>query len=73
MTAGDWGGVATCIGAITGGVTSIVIAWRQRGVIATANQVADQVATPGDATLGETVAHVHAVVCNEAEPDTAPK
>lgn len=65
MNAADYAGIVTCIGALTGGVTSVIVALRQRDAKATIEETARQVATPGDATLGETMAHVHAVVCDE--------
>ena len=64
MSAADYAGIVTCIGALTGGITSIVVAFRQAEAKRTLDVVNDQVATPGERTLGETVAHVHDVVCN---------
>lgn len=65
MSPADYAGIVTCIAATTGGITSIIVALRQAEVKRTLEVVSDQVATPGDATLGETMAHVHEVVCDD--------
>lgn len=65
MTPADYAGIVTCISATTGGVVSIIIAFRQRDVKRTLEGVHEEVQTPGGQTLGETMAHVHEVVCDE--------
>lgn len=52
MSAADYAGIVTCIGALTGGVTSIIVALRQRETKAQVEEIHTAVSTPGPDTLG---------------------
>lgn len=65
MTAADYVGIATLITAAGAAVTSAIVAIRQASVKATIENTNAQVQSPGDATIGETIAHIHEKVCDE--------
>lgn len=56
MTAADYAGIVTCIGALTGGITSVIVALRQRETKAQVEEIHTAVSTPNGATIGEIVA-----------------
>lgn len=65
MTGFDYSGASTLVSAISAAVVSILVAVRQHVMAPKVEQIREQVQTPGDQTLGETVAHVHEVVCDD--------
>lgn len=58
MGPADYAGIVTCIGALTGGITSIVIAVRQHEVKRTLETVNSAIETPVDRTIGEVVTDI---------------
>jgi hypothetical protein len=74
VSVADYAGIATLITSTTAGIAGIIVAVRQRGTIRTVDNISaktddihEQVQTPGDESLGETMAHVHEVVCGGKE------
>lgn len=65
MQASDYVGIGTLITATSAAVVSIIVALKQSDARNAVARVEAQVDTPGAMSLGETMAHVHDVVCNE--------
>jgi hypothetical protein len=68
----DYVGLGAVISATFAGIVSVLVAMRQTGVKAQVQQIHDQVQVAGPGSIGETLDHVHDVVCGEAEKDKVP-